>query len=75
MGCQSLEELFELYLLGALGREDGAAVEEHLARGCPHCSAPLREATLTIYLLAQPTRIPRLNPKHKLQLLRRVRKP
>lgn len=75
MGCQYLEDLFELYLLGTLCREDLAAVEEHLGRACPPCVEHLREATLTIYLLAQTGRSARPDPKHKSQLLRRVRKP
>jgi predicted anti-sigma-YlaC factor YlaD len=74
MGCQYLEDVFELYLLGALCREDLAAAEEHLARGCPDCLEHLREAALTVYLLTQPARPARLDPKHKSQLLRRVRK-
>ncbi len=75
MGCQYLEDLFELYLLGTLCREDLAAVEEHLARNCPNCLEHLREAALTVYLLCQPERLARLDPKHKSQLLRRARKP
>jgi len=74
MGCQYLEDLFELYLLGALCAEDVAAVDEHLARGCPQCLEQLREATLTVYLLAQPVRPARLDPKHKSRLLRRISK-
>jgi predicted anti-sigma-YlaC factor YlaD len=74
MGCQYLEDLFELYLLGTLCREDLAAVDEHLARGCPNCLEQLREAALTVYVLAQPARAARLDPKHKSQLLRRLRK-
>ena len=75
MGCQYLEDLFELYLLGTLCREDLAAVDDHLARGCLQCAEQLREATLTVYLLAQTARAARPDPKHKSQLLRRVRKP
>lgn len=74
MGCQYLEDLFELYLLGTLCRGDLAAVDEHLARGCPNCLEQLREAALTVYILAQPARAARLDPKHKSQLLRRLRK-
>jgi len=74
MGCQYLEDLFELYLLGAACPEDSAAVFEHLARGCPNCLECLREATLTLYLLGQPSRPARLDPKRKSQLLRRLGK-
>lgn len=74
MGCQYLEDLFELYLLGALCAEDVAAVDEHLARGCPQCVEQLREAALTVYLLAQPARPARVDPKHKSKLLRHLRR-
>jgi len=74
MGCQYLEDLFELYLLGTLCHEDLATVEEHLARGCPQCVEQLREAALTVYLLAQPARAARPDPKHKSKLLRRLSK-
>ena len=74
MGCQYLEDLFELYLLGAACPEDTAAVLEHLGRGCPNCLERLREATLTLYLLGQPARPARLDPKRKAGLLRVLRR-
>ena len=74
MGCQYLEDLFELYLLGAACPEDSAAVFEHLARGCPQCLDQLREAALTVYLLAQPARAARVDPKRKAGLLRLLRR-
>ncbi len=74
MGCQYLEDLFELYWLGALCREDLASVEEHLARGCPTCLEHLREAALTVYLLAHPARPARLDSKRKSRLLRQFGK-
>jgi predicted anti-sigma-YlaC factor YlaD len=74
MGCQYLEDLYELYLLGALGPQDSAAVGEHLERGCPSCFENLREAALTVYLLSQPARLARPEPKLKSRLLRRLHK-
>jgi predicted anti-sigma-YlaC factor YlaD len=74
MGCQYLEDLHELYLLGTLAAEDAAGVTEHLQRGCPACFENLRQATLTVYLLSQTTRPARLDPKSKSRLLRRLRK-
>jgi hypothetical protein len=74
MGCQYLEDLHELYLLGTLAAEDAAAVAEHLARGCPPCFDNLRDATLTVYLLSQTVRSSRLDPKRKPHLLRRLHK-
>jgi predicted anti-sigma-YlaC factor YlaD len=74
MGCQYLEDLHELYLLGTLAAEDAAAVAEHLARGCSPCFDNLRDAALTVYLLSQTARPARLDPKHKSRLLRRLHK-
>jgi predicted anti-sigma-YlaC factor YlaD len=74
MGCQYLEELYELYLLGTLAAEDAAVVADHLQRGCPSCLENLREATLTVYLLSQIVRPVRLDPKLKSHLLRRLHK-
>jgi hypothetical protein len=74
MGCQYLEDLHELYLLGTLGAQDAAAVAEHLERGCPPCFENLREATLTVYLFSQTVRPARPDPKLKSHLLRRLHK-
>jgi len=74
MGCQYLEDVYELYLLGTASGEDCASVSEHLERGCPECIEHLREAALTVYLLGQPARPARLDPKQKSRLLRRLRK-
>ena len=77
MGCQHLEELYELYLLGALDPEDADRVNEHVRRECPSCYQGLREAALAVYLLCQtadPARIPaRSDSLQKNQLLRRLR--
>lgn len=74
MGCQYLEDRYELYLLGALSPEDSAAVGEHLERGCQSCTENLREAALTVYLLCQLLRPARLDPGSKSRLLRRLHK-
>jgi len=74
MGCQYLEDLYELYLLGTLGEEDSTALDGHLERGCPSCLEGLHEAALIICLLTQTVRPARLNSKHKSRLLRRLRK-
>ncbi len=77
MGCQHLEELYELYLLGALEPEDAAPVSEHVRRQCPSCCQGLREAALSVYLLCQtagPARISaRAGSQQKAELLRRLR--
>lgn len=74
MVCRNLDDVFELFLLGTLDREEGSQINEHLLRGCPNCIHQLREATLTLYLLAQTTKPARLRPKQKSQLLHRLRK-
>jgi anti-sigma factor RsiW len=74
MVCQYLEDLFELYLLGTVSADDAAAVESHLGTGCANCLEQLREAGLTVYLLCQPAKPARLDPKQKSRLLHRLRK-
>jgi hypothetical protein len=74
MGCEHLDEHYELYLLGAVA--DGACLDicEHVDRECAYCLDHLREAAHSIYLLTLTTRPARLNPKLKSQLMKRLRK-
>ncbi len=74
MGCQHLDDIYELYLLGTLEPQEYAIVREHLERHCPYCLDHLREATQTIYLLTLLTRPARPDPKQKARLLQRLRK-
>ncbi len=74
MGCEHLDDFYELYLLGTVDGGACAEIREHLARGCPACFTRLREGALTVYLLSQDTRRARPDPKQKSQLLRRLRK-
>jgi hypothetical protein len=74
MVCQYLEDLFELYLLGAASPKDAAAVQSHLQSGCANCLAQVREAGLTVYLLCLPAKPARLDPRQKSRLLQHVRK-
>ena len=74
MGCQHLEEIYELYLLGALAADDVAKVQEHVDRGCPRCLEHLREAALAVYFLCLTARPVRPSPQRKSQLLRGLRK-
>lgn len=73
MVCRNLGEKYELFLLGALSRDDAAEITQHLSQSCEDCLAHLREASLTIYLLAQSTRPARPDPKLKSGLLKRLR--
>jgi hypothetical protein len=74
MGCEHLDEYFELYLLGATA--DGACldIQEHVERKCPYCIERLREAAHSIYLLTLTARPARLNPKLKSQLMKKLRR-
>jgi len=74
MGCQHLEEIYELFLLGALSEQGALELREHLARGCPHCLERIREAVETVYLLSLTSKPARLNPKVKTELLRGLNK-
>ncbi len=74
MGCQHLDEIYELSLLGTFAGGASADLREHIVRGCAYCLEHLREAALTVYLLSQTARPARPDPKLKAQLLRRLRK-
>ena len=72
MGCQPLEDLCELFLLGALSDEGSAELREHLERGCPQCRERIREAAQTVYLLSLTAKSIRPNSKVKSRLLRQL---
>ena len=74
MGCQHLDQNYELFLLGALSVEEDASIREHVERSCPYCLEQLREAALTVYFLTWAGRPERPDPKQKSTLLRRLRK-
>jgi len=44
MTCQELQEMFELYALGVLERDEKAEIDAHLARGCANCHQALADA-------------------------------
>jgi hypothetical protein len=75
MGCQHLEELYELWLLGALSEQGALDLRDHLGRGCPQCLARLREAAETVYLLGLVPKPARPSPRVKSELLRRISRP
>ena len=39
-----MDDLYELFVLGALDREEAREIEKHLEEGCTYCSARVREA-------------------------------
>lgn len=74
MGCQHLEELYELWLLGALSEQGSMDLREHLRRGCPQCVGRVREAAETVYLLGMAAEPARPNPRVKTEVLREISK-
>lgn len=74
MGCQHLDEYYELYLLGTVSEGACYDIREHLERECPYCVEHLREAAHSIYLLTMTARAARPDPRQKAQLLKRLRK-
>ena len=44
MSCEELQDLFELYSLALLEREERSEVEAHLTRGCEICRKRLKDA-------------------------------
>ena len=44
MTCQELQEMFELYALGALEADEKVEIQTHLARGCEDCHQALASA-------------------------------
>lgn len=50
--CDQFRELMEAYALGALDPEERAALEAHLATGCPECSRAVEEARWLVSQLA-----------------------
>lgn len=44
MTHSEMDELYELFVLRTLEREQASEIEEHLRAGCAHCEAKIREA-------------------------------
>jgi len=70
VGCQHLEDEYELYLLGALS--PGGDLELHLSAQCPSCLQGLREAAESVYWLVQTAEPVRPRPVVKSRLLARL---
>jgi len=72
MGCQHLEDDYELYLLGALeddGRDD---LGLHLSSRCPTCAEGMREAAESVYWLVQSAEPVRPRPAVRSRLMARL---
>jgi hypothetical protein len=73
LDCRHLENIYELFLLGALSQEDSLPLREHLSQGCDHCLERLKEAAQTVYLLSLAAKPVSPGPKAKAELLRAVK--
>ena len=74
MDCRHLENIYELFLLGALSEEDSLQLREHLTRGCEPCRERVKEAARTVYLLSLSAKPVSPGPKAKADLLRQLKK-
>lgn len=74
MGCQHLDDIYELYLLGSVAAEESAEISGHVERNCLYCVDRLREALQVVYLLGLNSGAVPPSPKRKAELLRRVKK-
>jgi len=73
LDCRHLENIYELFLLGALQEEGTLELCEHLAQGCGNCLERVREATRTVYLLSLTAKPVSPRPKAKDDLVRMVK--
>jgi len=74
LDCRNLEDVYELFLLGALSEEGSLELRAHLTRGCQRCLERVKEAARTVYLLSLSARPASPGPKAKADLLRLLRK-
>ena len=74
MDCRHLEDIYELFLLGALSDENSLQLREHLTHGCEHCVERVKEAARTVYVLSLTAKPLSPGPKAKVDLLRLLRK-
>lgn len=75
MGCQHLEDDYELYLLGALTDDGREGLELHLSARCPTCLEGLREAAESVYWLVLSAAPVKPRPAVKSRLMARLAEP
>ena len=73
MDCRHLEDVYELFLLGALSDEGSLDLREHLSRDCEHCRERVKQAARTVYMLSLSAGPVSPGPKAKADLLRLVK--
>lgn len=72
MGCQHLEDDYELYLLGSIAGGEPADLKIHLSARCPTCLEGLREAAESLCWLIQTAETVRPRPVVRSRLLARL---
>lgn len=65
MTCEELRDSYELYAMGVLEDPEREEIRAHLGRGCPACTAGLRQARETVALLVE--NVPPLAPSPRLR--------
>ena len=70
MDCRHLDDVYELFLLGALSDEESLELRQHLTQTCPQCLERVKEAARTVYLLSLTAKPVPPAPKTKADLLR-----
>jgi hypothetical protein len=73
MGCQHLDDFYELYLLGAHQGKAAQEIQEHVERGCPDCLDHLREAAQVLYALSRSVKPARPDPGSRARCLKGFR--
>ena len=74
MDCRNLEDIYELFLLGALSDANSLELREHLAQGCSHCAERVKQAARTVYVLSLTAKPLSPRPQAKIDLLRMLPK-
>ncbi len=70
--CRAPRDLYDSYVLGALGAEDRRLIDEHLREGCPTCMEGVREADATLARLAFAAPLERPRPEVRARLMESI---
>ena len=68
MSCEELKDMFELYALGVLDKDESSEIDAHLARDCKECKRSLAHAMAfnAVLLSIGPEEAPRKQLRHRL---------
>jgi hypothetical protein len=73
MDCRYLENLYDLFVLGALPPDEDILVQQHLDKHCSNCQDGIRRSALTVYALLETCPPVKSTAKQKAELLQRFR--